>query len=102
MMRLPVESLIKDRRVTTQATILCNTQADIMPVSHAEQLLATMRNRDTEVIPRLESFVGILKSFALEGAHERAEAVVLDMKRDCTRVSRVMCPMTHFASRRAA
>lgn len=78
-LKLPINELIKPK----PSSLSLNTAMQIN--SKAEIMLNRLISDSSQVIPRLETINEISKELAIEANWEKAESLILNMKKDCTR-----------------
>lgn len=93
-LKLPVDELIKERKMLKRssapllslATLTAENDNQLstqISVSMADKLLQVLRSDNCTLIPRLETFREISREYALNGSFEKAESLILNMKKDC-------------------
>ena len=86
-LKLPIKELIKARTEVESISSSNSVNTALQMKSNADWKLERLRSDSSEVIPRLETVNEIAKDLAIEGSWEKAESLILNMKRDCKRIN---------------
>lgn len=84
---MPIKELIKPRTEVESINASNSANTALQVKSNADLKLERLRSDASEVIPRLETVNEIAKELAIEGSWEKAESLILNMKRDCKRIN---------------
>ena len=82
-LKLPIKELIKPKSNILSLNCSNSASGDLQVKSNAEIMLDRLRSDSSEIIPRLETINEISRQLAIEGNWEKAESLILNIKRDC-------------------